>query len=538
MAYRKVWFITRPERDPKFHREALEALAETTDDFNIVWKGNRKIHKKYEEILAQKGIKRNSISSDGSGGRTWAAMLRTFCYCYLNDDNKLVVTKVGRRIIEGVKVFENIKKQILTLQIPNAYFLESGFKPKFDPEFAIRPVRFLIKLCCLKELDYYLTKEEIIFFAMTAKKDSQLHEIAEKIKQFRTFSDYQKEVIKKEIAENFDHRQRTDRAARDFEAAYSDVAHTFMLTADYTGLVEYIRGQALRVNTGELEKVEKEIEYYDNRYPFNTRYLISLQRMAENNGLDIDSYKASSFGAVKPASNLEKSLNKAERLLKEYPDPSMLSYNQIVSILNKEFSKGEAEKIAEKILDDLEFSSLTEAFIKSYLSETNSTEFENKTAKILEAFGFKVEIKPKHSGNEKTEIEIIVKYGEDKCGIIDAKNYKGKFNLTSSLASHMALEYIRLYDNYDGRKVDFFGYIAANDISGVRNLNKISRLAEKYVIHRKIYGFIINAESLLGLLDYFIENGTAKKDRMKLFLKLIDNSVYSNFYDVRKKLKI
>ncbi|MBO8161840.1 MAG: restriction endonuclease [Thermosipho sp. (in: Bacteria)] len=538
MNYRKVWFITRPERDPKFHKEALEALAEATDNFNIIWRGNREAHRKYEEILAQKGIKRDSVSSDGSGGRTWAAMLRTFCYCYLNDEQKLVLTKVGQKLIAGIKVFENIKKQILTLQIPNAYFLESGFKPKFDPEFEIRPVRFLIKLCCLEKLDFYLTKEEITFFAMTAKKDSQLYETAEKIIQFRQSSDDKREEIKKEIAEKLDHRQRTDRAARDFEAAHSDVAHTFMLIAEYTGLVEYIRGQALRVNSGELEKVKKELEYYDNRYPFNTRYLISLQRMAENNGLDIDSYKASSFGAVKPMSNREKSLNKAERLLKEHPEPSELSSDEIISILSREFPKREAEKIAGKILTELEYSSLSEEFIESYLNVKNSQEFEVKTAEILEAFGFEVEMRPSHGGNEKTEIEILVKYGKDKCGIIDAKNYKDKFQLSASLASHMALEYIRLYSNYEGRNIEFFGYIAANDISGARNLKKISELAQEHVINRNISGFMINAKTLLSLLDYCIENRIPKKDRMKLFLSLIDNSIYTDFYAVRKKLNI
>jgi len=32
---RKVWFITRPERDPAFHEEALKALASATDNFKI-----------------------------------------------------------------------------------------------------------------------------------------------------------------------------------------------------------------------------------------------------------------------------------------------------------------------------------------------------------------------------------------------------------------------------------------------------------------------------------------------------------------------
>lgn len=115
---RKVWFITRSERDPAFHKEALEALSDTTENFSLKWKGNRAIHKRYEEIL------------------------------------------------HGHNVRENITKQILTLQIPNAYFLESGFKPKYESDFSIRPARFLIKLCCSELLNYYITKEELTFLVI------------------------------------------------------------------------------------------------------------------------------------------------------------------------------------------------------------------------------------------------------------------------------------------------------------------------------------------------------------------------------------
>lgn len=32
---KKVWFITRPERDPSFHKESLEALRDTTENFSL-----------------------------------------------------------------------------------------------------------------------------------------------------------------------------------------------------------------------------------------------------------------------------------------------------------------------------------------------------------------------------------------------------------------------------------------------------------------------------------------------------------------------
>ena len=48
MADRQVWFVTRPERDPQYHKEALIALQEATNNFTCKWHSNRSIHKKYE----------------------------------------------------------------------------------------------------------------------------------------------------------------------------------------------------------------------------------------------------------------------------------------------------------------------------------------------------------------------------------------------------------------------------------------------------------------------------------------------------------
>lgn len=525
---RQLWFIPRPERDPKFHKEALIALQKATDDFTLKWASNRPLHQKYEQILNEMGLKRNHVSADGSGGRTWAAMLRTFAYCYLNEEGFLVPTKVGRSIINDIKVFENIKKQILTLQIPNAYFLEKGFRPKFDDAFQIRPARFLIKLANQKELDYYVTKEEITFFVLSAKRDDELEEVTQKIKTFRSADENEKSRIKRMIA-NTDHRHRIDKNARSFEVAYSDVAHTFMLICEYTGLVEYIRGEALRVNPEDSDKVQKEIEFFDLRYPFNKRYLISLERMAENNGLDVDSFKASNYGTIKPATNKRKTHNKIKELLKPYPEISIFSYEQLVEILEREFPSREAKKIALELKNEYEFSQLNDEFVEAYLNEKDSLEFENKTGEIFKAIGFDVVMRPKPLSDDRTQIEILLKYGEDSCGIIDAKNYKDKFALTASLANHMAYEYLPNYDGYENRKVKFFGYVTASDFSGERHLKKICDKSAQLINHNDIKGIILNATTLIGFLDYCMENNIPKEKRINLFISAIQNKGYKSF---------
>jgi hypothetical protein len=527
MSERKIWFITRPERDPKFHRDALLALKDATSDFSIKWTRNRAAHLNYERELNRRGIKRENLSNDGSGGRTWAAMLKTFAYVFTDENGFLIPTKVGQKIIEGVKVRDNVTKQILTLQIPNSYYLETGFRPQFEEGFRIRPARFIIKLVNQPQLDFYLTKEEITYFALTAKNDNEVFSVTQKIVQFRGEDNNRKSLIKQEIAEFYDHRERSDKGARDFELAHGDVAHTFMLICDYTGLVEYIRGESLRIDQANSKKVSEVIGKYDKRYPFNTRYFISLQRMAENNGLDIDSYKASNFWDIKPASNKAKTANKINELLSYYPNVDDLTNNDLKNILIKEFSLKEAEKYVYEIKEVVN-RSLNNDFVEGYLNEENNLVFEDKTGEVFKAIGFDVEMRPKPVAKVDTEIEILLKVGKNYSIIIDAKNYRTKFALTASLASHMASEYIPNYEGYDDREVLFYGYVTAADWSGERNLEKISNLAKRAIPNRDVKGIMLSAKVLLGFLDYCIENNLPKQERIKLFISAINNSGYSS----------
>lgn len=529
---RKVWFITRPERDPKFHVDALRALKIATGDFSTKWYGNRDVHKKYEEVLISEGLKRENISHDGSGGRTWVAMLRTFGYVYLNKDGYLVTTKVGEKLLNGEKVRENITKQILTLQIPNAYFLDSGFRPKFEDDFQIRPARFLIRLVNQSKLDYYVTKEEITFFALTAKRDDELSAVTQQILKFRQSTDIEKEEIRESIAINFEHRKRSDSVARDFASAHGDVAHTFMMLCDYTGLVDYVRGDALRLPTEKHKSTTQALNYFEQRYPFNKRYLISLERFAENAGLDIESYKASAFGSLPPATNRNKSIKKVKRLLSEYPIIHGLSVEEIVKILEQELSTNEAKKYAYELYNHT-FESLNEDFVESYLFEESDRNFEDKTGEILRAIGFEVEMRPKPLNNDvKTEIEILLHVDDDTICIIDAKNYKGKFPLSANLASHMASEYIPNYNGYKNKSVKYFGYVTANDFGGERQLNIISNKAKKIIPKINVAGAIISAKALLGFLDHCLENNLDKDDRKNKFISLFTNRGYKNIAEM------
>lgn len=540
MGNRKIWFITRPERDPKFHRDALLALRDSTNNFTVQWAGNRVAHLEFEAKLNEYEVKRENLSNDGSGGRTWAALLKTFTYVYTDADGFIKPTKSAIKILNGEKVRENIIKQILTLQIPNAYFLDTGFRPKYEDGFKIRPARFLIKLVNQTELDFRLTREEITFFALTAKKDEQLPEITRKILEFRSANDFEKTHIKEQIAVEFDHRERSDNLARDFQSAHGDVAHTFMLVCEYTDLVEYQRGSEslLLIPENMRLQVKTMIDKYDNRYPFNNRYLISLERMAENNGLDIDSYKASTFTTGgKTATNKGKTERKVKALLSDYPSLSELTSDQIRTILLKEFSSREADQLTESI-HGYAYQSLNSDFVDAYLGETDNLKFEDRTGELFKAIGFNIVMRPPSVQEASTEIEILAEYNDFDFGIIDAKNYKQKFNLPANLVSHMASEYIPNYDGYNSKKLMFFGYVAAKNIGGEKNIEKISQLVKRVIPNRDIKGFMINAATLIGFLDYCLDNGIPKEERVRLFFNAIQNKAYTNVRQILKELQI
>lgn len=232
MANRNFWFVTRPLRDPQYHADGLRALKKATNNFSQPWKGNRVLHRKYEQYLVDAGMKQDHISRDGSGGRTWAAMLKTYNYVYEDQQGVLRPTKVAKAILNRFKVPENIRKQVLTLQIPNSYFLSPAFKPKYAPGYRIQPVIFLIRLANSQKLNKYITKDEIILFAMTAKRDDELDQQIDKILEYRNSDqDTKAEIEHRIFSENGDITRIDSR--KDF-SKYTDVATTFTILCRFT----------------------------------------------------------------------------------------------------------------------------------------------------------------------------------------------------------------------------------------------------------------------------------------------------------------
>lgn len=536
MANRNFWFVTRPLRDPQYHADGLRALKKATNNFSQPWKGNRVLHRKYEQYLVDAGMKQDHISRDGSGGRTWAAMLKTYNYVYEDQQGVLRPTKVAKAILNRFKVPENIRKQVLTLQIPNSYFLSPAFKPKYAPGYRIQPVIFLIRLANSQKLNKYITKDEIILFAMTAKRDDELDQQIDKILEYRNSDqDTKAEIEHRIFSENGDITRIDSR--KDF-SKYTDVATTFTILCRFT---EYAVQDH---STGGLKGIDNsakwdEFEKFCLRYPFNRRIDTDPLYYTLNAGLDVDTYKVQYAGDAKPASRTKKRIIKAQLLLKDYPQPEDLPLQELIAILSKEFIATQAKQIATDV-KARKFKSSSDSFVDAYLNESDNLEFERKTARVLQGFGLNVELHPTPTtkfNNSNENIDIL----DDACGekiiLVDTKNYAENFNLSAAFRNIMANSYLAGYKGFNGMNPNYYCYVTANTNSNINNLLKINELAKKHN-NLNVHGMMISASALYWLLNYCSEQNVPEEERIFMFIKLFKDTSYESFVDVAEALGI
>jgi len=248
--------------------------------------------------------------------------------------------------------------------------------------------------------------------------------------------------------------------------------------------------------------------------------------MAQNNGLDVDSYKSNDYGDVKPANNLGKRQGKIDAILGKMPNWTMQSDEELIQVFTESFGPRDATQLVSILRKEQPaLLNVSEQFVESYLGQMTPLEFEKLTGDIFKELGFDVVYQPKVQGT-RTEIELLVKDG-DHFGIIDTKYYESGFPLSQNLANYMGSEYIPNYLTYGDARLSFFGYVTSAGYSGEKKLQSITKLSEK-LVGESIEGFMLTREVLLGFLDYCIENEIPKEERIQLFIDRIQNKAFSD----------
>lgn len=517
---RKTWWITRPERNPD-HKIALLALDKATNHFsNIKWDHKSQIN--YEIWLGKLHAKRPGHSKNGSGGRTWVAMLKTFDYIYITKNRIIKPNEIALDIIKGINVYKNIRKQILILQIPNPYFLSSDFTrgSLLPKDFQIQPIRFLLKLANDKRLGYKISEKEIIYFAITCHKNSDLDKSVNNIIKFRQMTNNQRSLLEAKIAKSFDHRVRKDSPQRTFEQNMKDVANTCMILAEYTYLAKRTKGQhdsLLYSNNQLADKRNKVLKKFDYRYPFDKSCFSDIKASILREGLPVGKYKANYKSGEKTASAKSKDIRMVYSLINRHPELKNDTRNQIKHILMSSdgMAPFKAIKFANLIKKYEQTNSFSKTFQDQYLHEKDTAnhnknrQFELDTEYVLKHMGLDVEDHPEPVSSENNSNEnedAIITINNEYLILVDAKNYHNesdhsKFQLSAGLRNTMVNSYIKGYIGYKGMKPRYFLYVVANNATGLENMRHITDDSAT-ILNNKCTGAIISANCLMQLASY------------------------------------
>jgi len=533
-------FVTRPTRDAlTSHQKLIEAMSELA---GIKWTGNRVAHKKLEEILTKKQVKGPGVSTDGSGGRTWAALARTFGYWYLNSNDKVVITPVAEAIISGDSPHLHIQKQILNYQIPNGYVLTSGFSPKYDTGYRIFPFRFLLKLLTCPELNHFLHRDEVSLFFLTAKTDADLDETINTILHYR--EQEQQDHLQLEqrldlldaVAHNFDHRKRKDSDGISFLNYLKDSALTHMIIMESVNYYWFKRSDGFIELKSEMVPQALELLMdFEARYPFNTRFQISEESFARHYGLDLSRHKNTFRYGQSVVTRKQKQDNLVKETAEEILNASPYIDNMcLVQEVQSKFPLGK-EKIEQTLrrmglfhsesMENLE-SRFIDAFLESATNSDYWMDHEENTLLLLNKIvsaAFRPEKKTEYIDRANVEIGVRLETSNGNVGgILDCKSGP-KFHLGTRERDIMATSYIPMYKELicpDETTVPlkFFGYVIGQDFSGKSNFKMIPSKAQRYLrADQPIDGFVINARSLLAVADLFLDGLINSEDILRIF---------------------
>jgi len=482
-----------------------------------VWEGNKGLHLKFERELGKAGIKRERVSDvgRGSGGRTWASMLRAFGHWYPSEiDRTVILTPVAEALIQGDRVKDHVTKQIMCYQIPNAYFLFGDFRERPDPAFKVFPFRFLLKMLLDEELEY-LTLDEIALFVVTAKTDVDFSKIKNAILYYRKLQGEDEKELKeradllKEIQQKYDHRQRKNAHLdpKGYLSFVRDIANTFMINLEFVEGVERSKG-TIYVKLENKNTVRKLLGFFEKNYPFSSLYKISERAFAGHYGLELGKFKYSRKLGPSVITPQKKALLKIRKALDEIfsQRPAVETGAKLVDEI--ENKTGLKRELIKAILG-LEYPKLvtptlaiSEQFVDDYMnvatSGTKWREFENMTIKIFEELGFIV--LPHLPAKLGEEIDgLLLDSARGISGVLECKSGK-TYVLTPKDRDLMLTTYLpdfQVYRTLEGTfKLDFFLYVIGGRFAGESNMQEI-------VNRTGIKGSIIQARQLLLLLDLF-----------------------------------
>lgn len=521
MVASKLWWVTRPTRDLRDLQLALQSFAGLARGKR--WRGNQQLQTQFEK---ENSAKTTHVGSYGSGGRTWAALLRMWGLWY--DDRCVTLTSAGDVILSSSEhVYPQITRLIMNFQITSAY----SEHQKLDPDFRIFPFRFMLKLMLDARIKY-LEEDEIALFLLQVKNSSQYENAVQSIIKYRSL----RKKDEKRLNERKDliaTHMRTYRAKKrkdsptDVDGHWKfikDIANTLVNNIRFLQYIKYDPDDGtIRIRGEQKSEVESMLEEYERDNPFSTLYNISEKAFYEHYGLRYDRNKASRK-ETKPKTHAQKQYDRIKNALgkikKTDADLSGSFLIEAIQIITND--QRAIERIISKYpeLSSQDHNELDPNYVDYYLqcarSGKDEDEFESMTRDIFTKMGLETK---KHKIRRKTgaghpEIDgLILNKLAMKSGLLECKS-GAKYTFPIGDCEKMKRVYI---PNFRERTVDgktysleYFTYVVGNQASGLPNFRDI--IAETH-----IDGSVVYAEDLIKIYSLFKSAKVSAEDIWPLF---------------------
>ena len=504
VANERLWTMPRPTRDLHDLHDSLKYFASIAKGKK--WYGNKSLQIKFE---AGNPAKTANAGKYGSGGRTWAALLKVYGLWY--DDQSVTITSAGNVILSGKNMYEQIVHQIMNFQITSAYSVHQNMQDGFK----IFPFRIILKMLLDLRIKY-LEQEEIALFLLNMKTPTEYEKAVTNILYWRN----EKKTDGKELKEReslikkhmkvFRPEKRTD-SPTDVKGHWryinNDFANTFLNHIRFIHEIVYDQNKGeISIDNKDRPKIIDLLDKHEKEFKFSTLFSFGEKPFYEHYGLRFDRHKASSK-STKPKTREAKRLAKIkfafETILKNNPKTELTKIARMIAS-STGIRPDEVESTITSNPEDFDLtenSGLDPSFVDYYLecgkSGKDDATFEEMTRSMFSDLGLPTE---KHKVPRKRgggEIDgLILNPKTCKSGLLECKSTSSTYSLSIGDRDKMKNEYIGKFRKkvLDKKKyeLDFFVYVVGNKFGGKSNFDDI-------VTDTGLNGSVILSQQLLNL---------------------------------------
>lgn len=504
-----IWWTTRPTRDLRDIPDALGAFARIAEGRK--WAGSRDLHQRFEVENPAKTSHSGTRGSRGSGGRTWAAWLRSWGMWHDGEEVKL--TDAARVILDARRpgdAHRQIVHMIMTFQITSSY--HEALRGADYSEFRVFPFRLLLELL-LDERVGGLRVDEIALFLLHVRGRDEYEEAVSEIAAWRKevkgadIGERKKRLMRRAKA----HMKRHHKARADSPGTVEghwrsimDVANTFAVNMSYITEILYDR-RAGRISVPKDDEAAARalLEKYAGA-GFSGLYRFSEAAFAGRYGMRYDRRKASGKD-TRPRTAAQKRHARISAAIEDARRGGALSGDALLEAVGARTGY-RAEEISDAMGEDPgmagpagggDLGGLESHYLRCAADGAEHAEFEALTRRLFELMGFRArKERAARRGGGTAEVDGLVLSEEGGVsGIIECKG-GGRYSFPVGDCEKMKHVYIdrfrrravggRMYD------LDFFAYVVGTPAGGMGNFRAIAE-------ETGVRGSVVHARDLLLL---------------------------------------